>query len=68
MLELRRVQHLMLAVGIAFTSGVLLAQHETATDIEDGARVFQNTCANCHGPDGDQVAGIDLVIRLRKKM
>ncbi len=60
MLELRRVQHLTLAVGIAFTSGVLLAQHETAADIEDGARVFQNTCANCHGPDGDQVAGIDL--------
>jgi mono/diheme cytochrome c family protein len=22
--------------------------------------VFQNICANCHGPDGDQVAGIHL--------
>jgi putative heme-binding domain-containing protein len=38
----------------------LPAQHATAADIEDGGRVFQNTCANCHGPDGDGVAGIDL--------
>jgi cytochrome c oxidase cbb3-type subunit III len=22
--------------------------------------VFRDTCANCHGPDGDEVAGIDL--------
>jgi cytochrome c oxidase cbb3-type subunit III len=36
------------------------AQHETAADIQDGARVFRNSCANCHGPDGDQIAGIDL--------
>ena len=36
------------------------AQHETAADIEDGGRVFRNSCANCHGPDGDQIAGIDL--------
>ena len=36
------------------------AQHETAQDIEDGSRAFRNTCANCHGPDGDQVSGIDL--------
>ena len=35
-------------------------QHDTAADIEDGGRVFRNTCANCHGPDGDEVAGIDL--------
>ena len=38
----------------------LPAQHATAADIEDGGRVYQNTCANCHGPDGDGVAGIDL--------
>ena len=36
------------------------AQHATAYDIEDGGRAFQNTCANCHGPDGDLIAGIDL--------
>jgi len=38
----------------------LAAQHDTAQDIDDGGRVFRNTCANCHGPDGDEVAGIDL--------
>jgi putative heme-binding domain-containing protein len=36
------------------------AQHDTAFDIEDGGRVFRDACANCHGPDGDEVAGIDL--------
>jgi cytochrome c oxidase cbb3-type subunit 3 len=35
-------------------------QHNTASDIDDGGRVFRDTCANCHGPDGDEVAGIDL--------
>ncbi len=38
----------------------LLAQHDTAQDVDDGGRVFRTTCANCHGPDGDEVAGIDL--------
>ena len=36
------------------------AQHETAADIADGGRVFAATCANCHGPDGNQIAGVDL--------
>jgi putative heme-binding domain-containing protein len=36
------------------------AQHATAFDIEDGARAYENVCANCHGPDGDLIAGIDL--------
>ncbi len=44
-----------LAVGVP-----LAAQHDTAQDINDGGKVFGSTCANCHGPDGDQVAGIDL--------
>ena len=29
-------------------------------DIEDGQRLFMNACANCHGPDGDAVPGVDL--------
>ena len=47
---------------LAATAAVapLFAQHDTAQDIDDGGRVFRNTCANCHGPDGDEVAGIDL--------
>jgi putative heme-binding domain-containing protein len=36
------------------------AQHATAFDIEDGKRVFQSSCANCHGPDGNLIAGIDF--------
>src|SRR2546427_4261817 len=44
----------------AWAGASLPAQHATAADIEDGGRVFQNSCANCHGPDGDGVAGIDL--------
>jgi putative heme-binding domain-containing protein len=29
-------------------------------DIEAGARVYGTQCAQCHGPNGDQVSGIDL--------
>lgn len=39
---------------------VVLAQHETTGEIEDGARVFRDNCANCHGPDGNEIAGVDL--------
>jgi putative heme-binding domain-containing protein len=39
---------------------VVYAQHETAFDVEEGGRAFRNTCANCHGPDGNEIAGIDL--------
>ena len=36
------------------------AQHETALDIEDGSRAFRNSCQGCHGPDGDEIPGVDL--------
>ena len=36
------------------------AQHETAADLLDGERAYRQTCANCHGPDGDVITGIDL--------
>lgn len=49
-----------MAVTVAWAGASLLAQHNTAADIEDGGRVFQSNCANCHGPDGNEVAGIDL--------
>jgi len=39
----------------------LLAQHETAADLLDGERAFRSTCANCHGPDGNLIPGIDLM-------
>lgn len=49
-----------LTLGIALASGSASAQHETAYDIQDGGRAFAQSCANCHGPDGDLIAGIDL--------
>jgi cytochrome c oxidase cbb3-type subunit III len=36
------------------------AQHETAFDVEDGSRAFRTSCQGCHGPDGDEIAGVDL--------
>ncbi|HEY9183349.1 MAG TPA: c-type cytochrome, partial [Gammaproteobacteria bacterium] len=46
-----------LLTGFAWPVG---AQHATAFDIEDGRRVYQASCANCHGPDGNLIAGIDF--------
>jgi len=42
-------------------SGLLRAQHEyPATDIENGGRQYTNNCVYCHGPEGDQIAGVNL--------
>ncbi|MDR2215021.1 MAG: c-type cytochrome [Nevskiaceae bacterium] len=47
----------------------LHAQHETASDLLDGETAFKASCANCHGPDGDQIQGIDIGRgRLRRPM
>ena len=38
-----------------------VAQHSyTPADIAEGQRLFRVNCVLCHGPDGDQVPGIDL--------
>ena len=42
--------------------GALLAQHSfTPADIEDGGRLYNNTCAGCHGANGDRVPGVELM-------
>ena len=51
---------LTLAIVFAGAGGTLLGQHESAGAIEEGGKVYRDLCANCHGPDGDQIAGIDL--------
>lgn len=42
-------------------SGVASAQHNfTPAEVENGGRLYQSTCAGCHGTAGDQVAGTAL--------
>jgi putative heme-binding domain-containing protein len=48
------------AIGVCGAPG-LLAQHEyTPADIQEGQRLFRDNCVLCHGPEGDQIPGIDL--------
>lgn len=43
-------------------SAALFGQHEFApTDLENGARQYTNNCVYCHGPEGDQIPGINLL-------
>jgi len=46
----------------AFASAAVLAQHSyTRAEVENGARLFQASCATCHGPKGDTVRGVALL-------
>lgn len=48
-------------IFIFFLCAPLMAQHGYSPgDIADGQRFFGNTCAVCHGPEGDAVPGVDL--------
>ncbi len=50
----------LLAIVALFAATQASAQHATAFDVENGARAYQATCAACHGPDGNLIAGIDF--------
>jgi putative heme-binding domain-containing protein len=54
----RLIGLLVLAAAVA-----VVAQEHTYTpaEIEAGARLYQSSCAGCHGPNGDMVPGIDLL-------
>jgi putative heme-binding domain-containing protein len=51
---------LLMAVVALSLSRVTWAQHATAFDVVDGKQAYQQFCANCHGPDGDLIANVDL--------
>lgn len=49
------------AFGLFCFASTLLAQHSfTPADVENGARLYQGNCVNCHGPDGDFIPGVDF--------
>jgi putative heme-binding domain-containing protein len=49
------------AVGCAFAQQQVQHAGEYApADIQHGATVYASQCTNCHGPNGDQVSGVDL--------
>ena len=53
---------LLTVLGVAFASASLSAQHSyTRAEVENGARLFQASCATCHGPKGDAVRGVALL-------
>jgi len=47
---------------IVLAAAIAAAQEHgyTPADIENGARLYQSSCAGCHGPGGDMVPGTDL--------
>jgi putative heme-binding domain-containing protein len=48
-------------VSALLAPGLAWAQHETAQDLLDGQRAYNDRgCANCHGPNGDLVPGINF--------
>jgi len=48
--------------GILIAAAVAAQEHSyTPADIENGSRLYQSSCAGCHGPGGDMVPGIDLL-------
>jgi putative heme-binding domain-containing protein len=49
-----------LVAAVQVIGAPLWAQHESAGAIEEGRTIYNAICANCHGPDGDQIRGINF--------
>jgi putative heme-binding domain-containing protein len=49
------------AVATALAPAPIAQEHSfTPADIENGLRLYQGSCAGCHGAGGDAIPGIDL--------
>ena len=47
--------------AVVLATGLGAQQHNlSSADIENGARIYNANCFACHGPNGNQVAGVDL--------
>jgi len=48
-------------VWVLLAAPLVAQQHGTdPVQLETGARIYSSTCSACHGPDGDQVSGVEL--------
>ena len=63
MFQLAAVTLLTPALLASVRAQVVIQDHPgqySQADIEAGARVYSTQCAQCHGPNGDMVSGVDL--------
>lgn len=52
---------ILVLVGVLAAPALLAQQHGyTPQDIENGGQIYQTSCATCHGPEGDGIAGVNL--------
>ncbi len=49
-----------LCISLAAATAGAQPHSYTQADVENGARLYQSSCAGCHGPSGDMVPGIEL--------
>src|SRR5437762_14007955 len=53
---------IILAALMCFSAVSSAQEHSyTPADVENGGRLYQSSCAGCHGPNGDGVAGFELM-------
>jgi putative heme-binding domain-containing protein len=55
-----RVPRLLTLLCLMICGPSAIAQHLTGADVFSGEQAFQNSCANCHGRAGNQIANVDL--------
>ncbi|MEP7313251.1 MAG: c-type cytochrome [Pseudomonadota bacterium] len=55
-----RIQQILGLLCLLVGSPCAFAQHTTGADLFSGEQAYQNSCANCHGRAGNQIANVDL--------